>query len=55
MGWRLYTRTLALHDVVTVTAERSGATMITMSGDHPGVPGFSTSMEYSVKGGGRER
>jgi 4-diphosphocytidyl-2-C-methyl-D-erythritol kinase len=34
-------QTLALHDFVTVSAERAGETTITLTADHPGVPSTS--------------
>jgi 4-diphosphocytidyl-2-C-methyl-D-erythritol kinase len=44
-------QTLAVHDLVTVTAKRSGATMITMSGDHPGVPLDSRNTAWKMVAG----
>ncbi|HZL24896.1 MAG TPA: 4-(cytidine 5'-diphospho)-2-C-methyl-D-erythritol kinase, partial [Acidobacteriaceae bacterium] len=48
-------QTLALHDLVTVTAKRSGATMITLSGDHPGVPLDSRNTAWKMVGGALKR
>ncbi|HEY5328829.1 MAG TPA: 4-(cytidine 5'-diphospho)-2-C-methyl-D-erythritol kinase [Acidobacteriaceae bacterium] len=48
-------QTLALHDLVTVTAKRSGATMITMSGDHPGVPLDSRNTAWKMVAGALKR
>jgi 4-diphosphocytidyl-2-C-methyl-D-erythritol kinase len=48
-------QTLALHDVVTVTATRAGATMITMSGDHPGVPLDSRNTAWKMIAGALKR
>jgi 4-diphosphocytidyl-2-C-methyl-D-erythritol kinase len=48
-------QTLALHDVVTVTAKRAGAMMITMSGDHPGVPLDSRNTAWKMVAGALKR
>jgi len=48
-------QTLALHDVVTVTAKRSAAMMITMSGDHPGVPLDSRNTAWKMIAGALKR
>jgi len=48
-------QTLALHDLVTVTAKRSGATMITISGDHPGVPLDSRNTAWKMIAGALKR
>src|SRR5580692_2504723 len=45
-------QTLALHDLVTVTAERAGATMI---GDHPGVPLDSRNTAWKMIAGALKR
>jgi len=48
-------QTLALHDVVTVKAKRSAAMMITMSGDHPGVPLDSRNTAWRMIAGALKR
>jgi 4-diphosphocytidyl-2-C-methyl-D-erythritol kinase len=48
-------QTLALHDMVTVTAKRAGATMITMTGDHPGVPLDSRNTAWKMVAGALQR